>query len=402
LEKEPRSVSEILVKMKDASEFALSLAYASLMYQDRELAEEVLGLESELDEMRYDLFKMTILAGRSPNEADELAALLDLGIAVDEISDAMADLVKLVLKGYPIHPALSWMLYTAEEIIGLVRVEESSPLISMRGKELYDPANIAGCDVLAVKKKGRWIFDVPQDLELEAGDLLLLEGSKESIEMARSLAKGEKTRYMVPERPLEEVDEASRDIAERLNSMKSLSELSIYLAYASILYNNPAMAAEVSRFEEELDELEDDLFIKVMTDLLPRSRPEEIIPILRAISSSERLGDAAQRMALIVERGVPTHPILEIVVEESEDIVARVLLKESSDSIGRRIGDLDLEERTGMWILAIKRGVRWIYAPKDEEILRDEDLLILTGPKEGLEDAIKVLGGKLLADASRS
>lgn len=395
---EPRSVSDILVEMKDASEFALSLAYAALMYQDRELAEEVLGLESELDELRYDLFKMTILAGRSPNEADELAALLDIGIAVDEISDAMADLVKLVLKEYPIHPALSWMLYTAEEITGLVRVEESSPLISMRGKDIYDPANIAGCEVLAIKKKGRWIFDVPPELELEAGDLLLLEGPMESIEMARSLAKGEKTRYTAPERPLEEVDEVSRDIAERLNSMRSLSELSIYLAYASILYNNPTMAAEVSRLEDELDKLEDDLFIKVMTELLPRSRPEEIIPILGAISASERLGDAAHRMALIAERGIPTHPVLEIVVEESDDIVARILLKVDSDAVGRRIEDLNLEERTGMWILAIKRGIRWIYAPKDEEILREGDLLILTGPKKGLKEAIEVLGGETLED----
>ncbi len=395
---EPKSVRDILVEMKDASEFALSLAYASLMYQDKELAEEVLGLESELDEMRYDLFKMTIVAGRSPKEAEELAALLDIGIAVDEISDAMADLVRLVLKEYPVHPALSWMLYTAEEIIGLVRVEEASPLISMRGEDLYDPANIAGCEVLAIKKGGRWIFDIPKDLELEAGDLLLLEGTKESIETARALARGENSKPVVPERPIEEVDEASKQIAERLNSMKSLSELSIYLAYASILYNNPAMAAEVSRLEEELDELEDDLFVKVMTDLSPRSQPEEIIPLLRAASASERLGDAASRMALIVERGIPTHPVLEVVVEESGDTVARVVLTEESDAVGWRIGDLDLEEKTGMWILAIKRGVRWIYAPKDDEILREGDILIITGPKEGLEDAVEILGGVLLED----
>ncbi len=397
-EGEPRSVRDILVEMKDASEFALSLAYASLMYQDRELAEEVLGLESELDELRYNLFKMTIVAGRSPKEAEELAALLDIGIAVDEISDAMADLVRLVLKGYPVHPALSWMLYTAEEIIGLVRVEEASPLISMRGEDLYDPANIAGCEVLAVKKGGRWIFDIPPDLELEVGDLLLLEGTKESIETARALARGENSKPVVPDKPLEKVDEASKEIAERLNSMKSLSELSIYLAYASILYNNPAMASEVSRLEEELDELEDELFAKVIRDLLPSSKPEEIIPIIRAASASERLGDAASRMALIVERGVPTHPVLEVVVEESEDTVVRVALREDSDAVGWRIGDLDLEEKTGMWILAIKRGVRWIYAPKDEEILREGDILILTGPKEGVEDAIKVLGGELLED----
>ncbi len=392
------SVRDILVEMKDASEFAVSLAYAALMYQDRELADEVLGLESELDELRYNLFKMTIVAGRSPKEADELAALLDIGIAVDEISDAMADLVRLVLRGFPVHPALSWMLYTAEDIIGLVRIEESSPLISMRGKELYDPTNIAGCEVLALKKKRRWIFDIPPDLEVEAGDLILLEGTRESIESARALAKGENRKVIVPESPIEKVDEASKMIAERLNSMRSLAELATYLAYASLLYNNPSMASEVRRIEEELDELEEMLYMEAMTELLPRSKPEELYPILRAASASERLGDAAYRMALIVERGTAAHPVMEVVVEESEDTVARVLLKEDSEVIGRRIGDLNLEETTGMWIIAIKRGVRWIYAPKDEEILREGDILVLTGPKEGLDDALEKLGGELLGE----
>jgi len=392
------SVRDILVEMKDASEFAVSLAYAALMYQDKELADEVLGLESELDELRYNLFKMTIVAGRSPKEADELAALLDIGIAVDEISDAMADLVRLVLRGFPVHPALSWMLYTAEDIIGLVRVEESSPLISMRGKELYDPTNIAGCEVLALKKKKRWIFDIPPDLEVEAGDLILLEGTRESIETARALAKGENRKVIVPESPIEKVDEASKTIAERLNSMRSLAELATYLAYASLLYNNPSMASEVRRIEEELDELEETLYMEAMTELLSKSKPEELYPILRAASASERLGDAACRMALIVERGTAAHPVMEAVVEESEDTVARVLLKEDSEVLGRRIGDLNLEETTGMWIIAIKRGVRWIYAPKDEEILREGDILVLTGPKEGLDDALEKLGGELLEE----
>lgn len=392
------SVRDILVEMKDASEFAVSLAYAALMYQDKELADEVLGLESELDELRYNLFKMTIVAGRSPKEADELAALLDIGIAVDEISDAMGDLVRLVLRGFPVHPALSWMLYTAEDIIGLVRVEESSPLISMRGKELYDPTNIAGCEVLALKKKKRWIFDIPPDLEVEAGDLILLEGTRESIETARALAKGENRKVIVPESPIEKVDEASKTIAERLNSMRSLAELATYLAYASLLYNNPSMASEVRRIEEELDELEETLYMEAMTELLPKSKPEELYPILRAASASERLGDAACRMALIVERGTAAHPVMEAVVEESEDTVARVLLKEDSEVLGRRIGDLNLEETTGMWIIAIKRGVRWIYAPKDEEILREGDILVLTGPKEGLDDALEKLGGELLEE----
>ncbi len=386
MEGKGRTVRDILIEMKDASEFALSLAYASLLYQDKDLAEEVMGLEAELDELRYELFKLVIIAGRSPKEAEGLAAIIDIGVAVDEITDAMADLAKLVLSGYPVHPSLSWMLYHAEDVIGLIRVEKSSPLISMRGSDLEDPANLAGCEVLAIKKKGRWIFEIPPDVEVEEGDLLLVEGTKEGLDALRELAGMEK-RNLVEEIDFE-IDEKSKKLAEMLRSIRSISELSIYLAYASVLYNNPSMASEVSRLEEEIDELEERVYELIMEV----SKPKEAIPLIRMAASSERIGDASMRMAQLVERGITAHPIFETVVEESEETIVRAVIREDSPAVGRRIWDLSLEEAAGTWIVAIKRGVMWIYAPKDEEILRAGDLVILIGPQEGIDDALNILG----------
>ncbi|MEM1985026.1 MAG: TrkA C-terminal domain-containing protein, partial [Candidatus Korarchaeum sp.] len=87
---------------------------------------------------------------------------------------------------------------------------------------------------------------------------------------------------------------------------------------------------------------------------------------------------------------------LELVVEESEDTIKRVVLDEESKAVGRRIADLNLEEITGVWVLAIKRGLRWIYDPKGSELLMKGDQLILIGIEEGMDDAIEMLGGKLL------
>ncbi len=374
--------------MKDASEFALSLAYASLLYQDKDLAEEVMGLEAELDELRYELFKLVIMAGRSPKEAEGLAAIIDIGIAVDEITDAMADLAKLVLSGYPVHPALSWMLYHAEDVIGLIRVNEASPLISMKGSDLEDPANLAGCEVLAIKKKGRWIFEIPPDVEVEEGDLLLVEGTKEGLDALRELAGLEK-RNLIEEMGFE-IDDKSKRLAEMLRSIRSISELSIYLAYASVLYNNPSMASEVIRLEEEIDELEEKVYELIIKDV--SAKPREAIPLIRMAASSERIGDSAMRMAQLVERGITAHPIFETVVEESEETIVRAIIREDSPAVGMRIWDLSLEEAAGTWIVAIKRGVMWIYAPKDDEILRAGDMVILIGPQEGIDDALRILG----------
>ncbi len=387
-ERESRTVRDILIEMKDASEFALSLAYASLLYQDKDLAEEVMGLEAELDELRYELFKLVIMAGRSPKEAESLAALIDIGVAVDEITDAVADLAKLVLSGYPVHPTLSWMLYHAEDVIGLIRVEKSSPLISMRGSDLEDPANLAGCEVLAVKKRGRWIFEIPPDMEVEEGDLLLVEGTKEGLDALRELS-GLKKRGLIEGMEIE-IDERSKELAEMLRSIRSLSELSIYLAYASVLYNNPMMASEVSRLEEDMDEMEERIYELIMKDV--SGKPREAVPLIRMAASSERIGDASMRMAQLVERGIITHPVFETVVEESEETIVRAVVREDSKAVGMKIWDLSLEEAAGTWIVAIKRGVMWIYAPKDDEIIRAGDMVILIGPQEGIDDALKILG----------
>lgn len=391
-----RSVKEILLEMKNASEFALSLAYASLMYNDEELANEVFFVEAELDSLSHELFKIALMSGASKREVDALAGLLDIGVAVNEVSDAMADLARLVIKRFPMHPVLSWMLYKADEVIGLIRVGEGSSLISMSGELIGDPVNLAGCEVLALKRDGRWIYQIPEKLEIEEGDLLLVEGPAESLENLRTLASGYEGRDHTPKVPLERMSDEMRRLAEVLSSMRNLSELSLYLSYASIFYNNLEMVLEVKRLEEELDELEDRVYEIAFSSTDIFGDPREVIPIVRVASSSERVGDAAYSIASIVERGIARHPVLELIVEESEDTIRRAVLEEGSRAVGRRIRDLNLEESTGVWILAIKRGLRWIYDPKDSELLMEGDQLILVGNERGMDDAIEILGGKFV------
>ena len=395
MEIEIRSVKEILLEMKELSEFALSLAYASLMYNDEELANEVFSLEDELDSLTHELFKVAIMSGASRREAEALAGLLDIGRAVDEVSDAMADLARLVVKKFPIHPSISWMLYRADEVIGLVRVEEGSSLISMSGEMAKDPVNLAGCEILALKRGGRWIYNIPEEFEIERGDILLVEGPMESLENLRALASGKREEY-VPKAPLEEMSDEIRRISDMLSSMRNLSELSLYLSYAAMFYNSVEIAVEVKRLEEELDELEDEFYEALFSSMKSLRDPKELIPLIGIASSSERVGDAAYSIASLVERGITAHPVLEMVVEESEDTICRLILEEGSEAAGRRIGDIDLEERTGVWILAIKRGLRWIFDPKDSELLMGGDQLILIGKRRGIMDAVKILGGKIV------
>ena len=50
---------------------------------------------------------------------------------------------------------------------------------------------------------------------------------------------------------------------------------------------------------------------------------------------------------------------------------------------GRSLRDLRVETETGMFVLAVQRGARWIYRPRAGFVLRAGDRLIAVGPEEG-------------------
>ena len=48
---------------------------------------------------------------------------------------------------------------------------------------------------------------------------------------------------------------------------------------------------------------------------------------------------------------------------------------------GRSLKDLRLETETGMFVLAVQRGARWIYRPRGPFILRAGDRAIASAPR---------------------
>ncbi|MEM2487936.1 MAG: PhoU domain-containing protein, partial [Thermoproteota archaeon] len=60
VEYKPKPVREILLEMKNLSELMIDLAYSAALFNDKELAEEVLELEKKVDTLAY-LLDMTIM-----------------------------------------------------------------------------------------------------------------------------------------------------------------------------------------------------------------------------------------------------------------------------------------------------------------------------------------------------
>src|SRR4029079_9006938 len=70
---------DILVEMKDLSEAAVGLAYASLLFNDRGLAAEVSALEDRSDLLHDELESWVLRAAPEARNPDELRGLLRLG-----------------------------------------------------------------------------------------------------------------------------------------------------------------------------------------------------------------------------------------------------------------------------------------------------------------------------------
>lgn len=74
-----------------------------------------------------------------------------------------------------------------------------------------------------------------------------------------------------------------------------------------------------------------------------------------------------------------------MVMEESDEIIVRVTIREGSELAGKSLGDLLLATRTGMRVIAIRRGESWIYGPDRNTVLAENDTLIAKGNEAGAE-----------------
>jgi uncharacterized protein with PhoU and TrkA domain len=70
-------------------------------------------------------------------------------------------------------------------------------------------------------------------------------------------------------------------------------------------------------------------------------------------------------------------------LEETEEVAAETVVEAGSRAAGRTLKQLQLETETGMLVLAVQRGRRWIYRPRPRFELEPGDRVISIGPEEG-------------------
>lgn len=382
-----RSMKDLLIDMKDTSELMMDLAYSAVIYDDREIATEVIRLEEKMDTLGYYMQISAMLSARRIEEAEALAGVLQAGAAAENIANAAGDIAKIALLDLGIPLELKHDLRGAEETIASATVSAQS---SMAGRTLgeIELETETGMWVIAIRRDRNWIYDPDHATAIREGDVLFARGHDEGVPlfMEHATCRQYQRTIIEPEYMLGDLDRAVDLIVE----MKNMSELAVGLAYSAMLFSNKEIAKEVEYIEDRMDGMKYELQHWVLESAKHTEKVDQLRGLLHLANSSEAISDAAYDIADVVLREIEPHPIMALAVRESDEVVTKLEIVPDSMVAGKSLGELKLETETGVHIMAVKRKDRWIYSPRAKTVLYAGDILIARGTSIGEEELIRM------------
>jgi uncharacterized protein with PhoU and TrkA domain len=170
---------ELLLQVKDTSEIMIDLAYSSLIFHDRELADEVLLLNDYVKDLNGRLEEVIIERGSQDKDLDRAITYIRLSRAMEDIGDSAEKIADVVLRDIRVHPVLAESILESGTSIAREVITADSVLA---GKRLRDTslATDTGWFVLVVKRGGKWVIGPDGETVLEQGDIIFARGPLES------------------------------------------------------------------------------------------------------------------------------------------------------------------------------------------------------------------------------
>jgi uncharacterized protein with PhoU and TrkA domain len=378
----PIPVRELLLEMKNLSELMIDLAYSAALYNDKDLAEDVLALESRVDTLAYLLNMELMVASRDPKDAEAMVGISRVASATDKISDAAADIAAIVTRNIGIHPIVGEIFEKVEERLIKVTVKPNSTIVKKRIDEL-DLAAKMGVDIIAIRRNKDWILNPKGTERVFQEDILITRGTSLGIEEFKDLAEGELAKLNVAERAKFE------EIVSRFVELKDTSELMLDLAYSSLMLNSKELAEEVELLEERMDQMHTDFELLALTSDFKKEEASGFLGLIRLGVATEKIADAAADIAEVVLRGVEPHPILKLTIKAAEETVAQACVTADSPLVNKTLKEARVHEETGMWVLVIKRGGKYLR-PRADSKIQAGDVLVASGYAEGADDMKKL------------
>lgn len=180
----------MLLELKDKSEFMVDLAYSSLLYNNIEIAEEVIFLSESLEDLSNKIQDAAIESGMNDaQEVAKIAVILRLENSIMYISEAARSIADVVLRGLGEHPVIAMSIRESETTICLGKVGKDSILKEKTFGDLRLSSH-CGMFVIAIKRDRTYIFGPGKYTKIEEGDILIAKGPEEGVAFFKGLSDG--------------------------------------------------------------------------------------------------------------------------------------------------------------------------------------------------------------------
>jgi len=181
-------------------------------------------------------------------------------------------------------------------------------------------------------------------------------------------------------------------IVQGLVDLKETSELMLNLAYSAILLRSADLAEEVDRLEDYIDVVHEQFQLMVLSCDIVNGDSQARLSLIDMGEFAETIADAAREIADVVLRGREPHPVLRMVIDESDETATRLEIPSDSPVVGKTLREARIPEQTGMWIIMIRRGDN-VFRPTGSTVLEANDAIIASGYEEGEESLKSLIAG---------
>ncbi|MBS3778685.1 MAG: PhoU family transcriptional regulator [Candidatus Thermoplasmatota archaeon] len=183
-------VEDVVLEIKDKSELMVDLAYSSLLYNNKTIAEEVYDLENLIDELYETLHRDTLEdVSKQRLSVDSAITIIKLAKAGEEIADAAQEIVDVQLRDVELHPIIRMSLKESDEVLTRVMIDQNSVLC---GKTLGEVklGSETGMTVIAMRHKNRWLYGPNKKTKIDSEDILFAKGPEDAEKHLQDIAEG--------------------------------------------------------------------------------------------------------------------------------------------------------------------------------------------------------------------
>jgi len=184
-----KDIEEIVLEIKDKSELMVDLAYSSILYDNKTIAEEVYELENVIDNLYQKLQRKSLEdVKKGAHKIEDALILLRIAHAGEQIADAAQEIADVELRDVELHPILKISIGESDVVFTRVKVEPESILCGKTLGELK-LASETGMIIIALRHKERWLYGPNKNTKISSHDILYAKGPRDGEKHLFELSK---------------------------------------------------------------------------------------------------------------------------------------------------------------------------------------------------------------------